>query len=379
VPRLSQILFALTIFTGLVSASHAYIVGRLALDTELPEPYPAVAVGAGVVLGLLLLAQPFASRLLAPRTARWFAWPAFSWMGLVFYLLISLGVTDLLQLVLGDGSVEAARTQAIACALISVVAVAAGMANALRTPGYRRVDVRIERWPESMNGFRIVQVSDIHIGAILGRGFAERVTRAVNALEPDIVAVTGDVVDGRVEHLADDVAPFAELAARHGVYFVTGNHEYYSGMKSWSQKLTELGLRRLDNERVPIHDGNGGLFELAGVNDHLADRVSRRGEDLPAALAGRDAALPLVLLAHNPMTFDRALSLEIDLQLSGHTHGGQLWPFNHLVKLQTRWVAGLYRRGRAQLYVSRGTGFWGPPMRLGAPAEITEIKIERGV
>jgi predicted MPP superfamily phosphohydrolase len=376
-PRLPAMLVFLGVFTALIASSHAYIVARLALDTHLPEPFPAVAIAAVSLFGVLLVAQPFASRILAPRVARYLAWPAFTWMGLCFYLLLSLGFTDLLQLLLGDGSLDAARLQAVACGTISLGAVAAGMAGALGTPGYQRVGVRIASWPASMSGFRIVQISDIHIGAILGRDFAERVTRAVNALEPDLIAVTGDVVDGQVEHLADHVAPFAQLSARHGVFFVTGNHEYYSGMRAWSDKLSELGLRRLDNERVSISDASGAFFELAGVNDQMADRISRRGEDLPAALAGRDGKQPLVLLAHNPMTFDRALSLDIDLQLSGHTHGGQLWPFNHLVKLQTRWVAGLYRRGRAQLYVSRGTGFWGPPMRIGAPAEITEIRVER--
>ena len=182
------------------------------------------------------------------------------------------------------------------------------------------------------------------------------------------------------DRLADthqQVAPLADLRARHGVFFVTGNHDHYSGASAWAAHVEALGMRVLRNQRAEIRD-RGAVFDLVGVDDHRGDLLGSGGrEDLPAALAGRDPARPAVLLAHDPSTFRRASALGIDLQLSGHTHGGQIWPFGWLVRLVIPFVAGRYRRNGAELYVSRGTGFWGPPMRLFAPAEVTELVLRR--
>jgi predicted MPP superfamily phosphohydrolase len=192
-------------------------------------------------------------------------------------------------------------------------------------------------------------------------------------MDADLVAVTGDLVDGRVEELFEEVAPFAALRGRLGVYFVTGNHDHYSDARAWASHAAQLGFRVLRNERVEI-GGESGIFDLVGVDDHRGGMLgSDGGEDLDAALAGREDSRPAVLLAHDPSTFKRAAQRGIDLQISGHTHGGQIWPFAALVRLAIPWVAGHYRVGCSQLYVSRGSGFWGPPMRLFAPAEITEI------
>jgi hypothetical protein len=258
-------------------------------------------------------------------------------------------------------------------ATVALVAGAQGLRSALAGPAVRRVEIGLARWPRELDGFRIAQISDIHIGPILGRAFAEDLVRRVNALAPDLVAITGDLVDGDARLLAGEVAPFAGLRARHGAYFVTGNHDHYSGARAWSAVVSGLGIRVLRNERVEIRSG-GAVFDLLGVDDHRGDVVGGDGgEDLGRALAGRDPARAAILLAHDPSTFRRASELGIDLQLSGHTHGGQIWPFEWLVRLVVPFVAGLYRRGGAILYVSRGTGFWGPPMRLRAPAEIGEI------
>jgi uncharacterized protein len=190
----------------------------------------------------------------------------------------------------------------------------------------------------------------------------------VNALQPDLIAIVGDLVDGSVDELAQSAAPLAALVAKHGAFFVTGNHEYYSGALAWLAHLRTLGIRTLENERVAIAEG----LDLAGTND-LAGRSAGHGPNLDQALANRDASRALVLLAHQPKTFLEAAGKDVDLQLSGHTHGGQIWPFGFLVRWQQGFLAGLSRVGRSQLYVSRGTGYWGPPMRLGAPAEITRV------
>jgi predicted MPP superfamily phosphohydrolase len=385
--RFVLVAFAALFILSLLAGIHFYVARRLILDPALPQPWRGLLLGAVVALGASLLLQPIGERGLSPRHARWITWPAALWMGLAFLLLLQLVVSDALlwlagrtalASVGGPGEATASGVRAAVVAGVALVAGAIGLRGALRPPRLVRLEIPLARWPRRLDGFRIVQISDIHIGPLLDRRFARSVVERVNALAPDLVAVTGDLVDGGVRRLADEVAPFAGLRARCGVYFVTGNHDHYSGARAWAARAAQLGMRVLRNERVEIRD-RGEAFDLVGVDDHRGNLVGRDGgEDLGAALSGRDPARPAVLLAHDPTTFRRASRLGIDLQLSGHTHGGQIWPFGYLVRLAVPWVAGRHRRGAAELYVSRGTGFWGPPMRLLAPAEITEIVLRAG-
>jgi hypothetical protein len=304
-------------------------------------------------------------------------------MGFAFLLLILIVASKVVQAMMGAvvvadasaGGLTAARLWAAAVFSLALAAGARGVQTARRGPTLERVELRLPRWPAGLDGFRIVQISDLHIGPILDRRFAAAVVQRCNALRPDLVAITGDLVDGDIRRIADEVAPLADLRAAHGVYFVTGNHDYYSGVDAWVERVEQLGIRALRNQRVAIRHGTA-VFDLAGVEDHHAHMVSpAHREDLTAALAGRDPGRPVVLLAHDPLTFKGAARLGIDLQLSGHTHGGQIWPFRYLVRLTTPYVAGRFQVGDARLYVSRGTGFWGPAMRLFAPGEISEITI----
>lgn len=363
-------------------AGHYYVIRRLVLDPGLAGAGRAAALALVGALALSVLLQPVAEHFLPPRRARLVSLPASLWLGFAFYLVLLLGASDLV-LALGAGSAlagAAAPSPDGGAALRAVLVVAAtllaggiALVHGRRGPRDTRVEIRLPRWPSALDGFRIVQISDVHIGPLLGREFACEVTQRVNALAPDLIAITGDLVDGSVAHLAAEVAPFAELRAPHGAYFVTGNHDYYSGADAWLEVIRSLGIRPLRNERVTI-ERSGRRFDLAGVDDHRAYLFGPgHGEDVPRALAGRDASLPVILLAHDPSTFKTASRLGVDLQLSGHTHGGQIWPFGYLVRLAVTFVAGHYSRGAAQLFVSCGTGFWGPPMRLAAPAEIIEI------
>jgi hypothetical protein len=240
----------------------------------------------------------------------------------------------------------------------------------------KRVEITLDRLPPGLDGTKIVQVCDLHMGGLLGRPFVEGVVTTVNRLNADVIAIVGDLVDGTIEQLRPVLAPVTGLRARHGVFFVTGNHEYYSrsGARAWMDEIERMGVRVLRNQRVAIGSEHEG-FDLAGVPDHGASRFPEEGpaENVPLALAGRDPARPVVLLAHQPKTIHAAADLGVDLQLSGHTHGGQIWPWGALVRLQQPYIRGLHRVRNTQLYVSCGTGYWGPPMRLGAPAEITEI------
>jgi predicted MPP superfamily phosphohydrolase len=375
----------LALALGFIAATHYYLALRLVLDPGWPEPARTLGIAAIATFAALIVLHPIAERAVPRSVARFASWPAALWMGAFFWLFLLLVASDVLLWTAGgvaraaDASPPgegAAALRAVVALSITGAAIAAGLRSGLAPPALRRVEFAIERWPRALDGFRIVQISDIHIGPLLGRAFAAHLAQRVNALAPDLVAVTGDLVDGSAPRLASEVAPFAELRARCGVFFVTGNHDHYSGAEHWSEAVRGLGMRVLRNERVEI-GAPGASFDLVGVDDHHAHFAGDGRSDLARALAGRDPERAAVLLAHDPATFSRARREAIDLQLSGHTHGGQIWPFAWFVRIATPYVAGRYRDGRAQLYVSRGTGFWGPPLRLFAPAEITEITLRR--
>lgn len=372
--------FVVVVLTVYLTGSR-YLTNRLIFEPQLGEAWTTVLFGLFLVFAVTPALQAAAERLAPPRVGRFVAWPANLFMGLAFYLLVGLFFLDVVLLIAGvltgqDFGLGVTRGRALAVVVFALGALALGMRSALAPPRRTSIEIRLARWPEALNGFRIVQISDIHIGLMLDAGFARSIVDHVNDLEPDLIAVTGDLVDGPVKHLVDDVAPFADLHAPHGVYFVTGNHDYYSGADPWLEHIrTALGMRPLRNERVPI-EKNGAHFDLAGVDDHRGNLFGPgHGEDVPKAMAGRDPDVPVVLLAHDPSTFPAAVEAQVDLQLSGHTHGGQIWPFNLLVRAAVGFVAGHYRRGDSQLLVSNGTGYWGPPMRVGAPAEILDITL----
>jgi predicted MPP superfamily phosphohydrolase len=379
--RLVVTIFISVIVTVLIGG-HLYIAQRLVLDPQLPSPWRSTLLAVLAALFATLLLQPIAERRWSRALSRLVAWPASLWMGLAFLLLTLVTFSDVTWLLLGAAApleasgftgITAARARALSIAGIGVLVGLVAVRGALRPPVIRRIELLLPRWPHALDGFRIVQISDVHIGPILDRRFAAQVVARANALAPDLIAITGDLVDGSVRRVGDEVAPFADLRARHGVFFVTGNHDHYSGADAWAEHLRSLGMTVLRNQHVRIGD-EGASFDLAGVEDHHAAMFGGSlREDLPGALAERDPQRAVVLLAHDPATFREAANLGVDLQLSGHTHGGQIWPFAYLVRLSTPYVAGLYREAGTQLYVSRGTGFWGPVMRLFAPAEITEI------
>ncbi|MET7906858.1 metallophosphoesterase [Streptomyces avermitilis] len=256
-----------------------------------------------------------------------------------------------------------------AAAAAAVGTVGYGTYGVLRGPGVKRVTVPLAKLPRSAHGFRIAVVSDIHLSPVLGRGFAQRVVDTINSTQPDLIAVVGDLVDGSVKDLGPAAAPLSRLKARHGSYFVTGNHEYFSGAGQWVEEVRRLGLNPLENARTELAG-----FDLAGVND-VAGESEGQGPDFGKALGDRDTTRAVVLLAHQPVQIHEAVRHDVDLQLSGHTHGGQLWPGNLVAAAANPTVAGLERYGDTQLYVSRGAGAWGPPTRVGAPSDITVVEL----
>jgi uncharacterized protein len=259
---------------------------------------------------------------------------------------------------------------------LSVFATLAGLIGARRRARIVNIDVPLLDLAPALHGFSIVQISDIHVGTTIRKKYVERIVKAVNALKPDLIAVTGDMVDGSVRDLAVHTAPLAGLQAVHGAFFVTGNHEYYSGATAWTAEFVRLGLRVLLNEHAVI-EHQGASLVIAGVTDFSSHRFNASQRSDPhIALAGAptDASVK-ILLAHQPRSAAAAASAGFDLQLSGHTHGGQFWPWNLFVRFQQPFTAGLHRLNHLWIYVSRGTGYWGIPNRFGAPSEITRLRL----
>ncbi|KUN30782.1 hypothetical protein AQJ11_11275 [Streptomyces corchorusii] len=431
------IVFALVALAVLavVAGLHWYVWRRLVRDST-RGPGPARRAGTAVFVAgpVLMTGALVAERAGAPFwLQRTLAWPGFLWMALALYLLLAVLASEAVRPLvnrlsrriapspldhpspdpaaspLGEPGPEVqgaeppgavttapapARTPAPAQApapaprvqeptrrlvvsrllagaatTAAVATVGHGTYGVLKGPRVKRVTVPLAKLPRAAHGFRIAVVSDIHLGPVLGRGFAQRVVDTVNATRPDLIAVVGDLVDGSVKDLGPAAAPLARLSARHGAYFVTGNHEYFSGAEQWIEEVRDLGLHPLQNARTELP-----YFDLAGVND-VQGESEGQGPDFARALDDRDPARACVLLAHQPVQIHEAVRHGVDLQLSGHTHGGQLWPGSLLAAAANPTVAGLDRYGDTQLYVSRGAGAWGPPTRVGAPSDVTVIEL----
>jgi len=372
----------LSVITTISLGAHRYVYVRLVRDA-----YWSPGVQNAAIVGLTVFAlAPIASMMvigLGGHVSKPLAFAVMLWMGTMLYLLLSAGIGDLTTLALriarpgafdGERRLFLARAIAGVAAAVSAGITAYGVAHAFAGPKLVRVRVPLAKLATTKNGYRIVQLSDIHIGATIGREFIERLVADVNALDADLVAITGDLVDGSVDVLRHHVAPLGTLKSKDGVYFVTGNHEYYSGADEWIAHLTTLGIRTLRNEHVSIGGDDG--FDLAGVDDFRSAGLGNgHGPDLVRALDGRDTSRPVVLLAHQPKQAFEAAEHGVDLQLSGHTHAGQIRPFDWLVRLEQPFLVGMHRLRSTTLYVSPGTGFWGPPMRVGTTAEITELQL----
>ena len=381
-----------------VALGHLYLWRRLVVDTTRPRTLGRRIGGLAVVGAFVLLMSALVvTRRVPPEYGKFFAWPGFVWLALLFYLAIALGIAEIPRRILltratlvpaavgaGPDPVEPvevvpdpsrrlfiSRSVAIGSGIAAGGVVGYGMTQALGAPQLLNVPVTLDKLQASLSGFRIAVVSDIHLGPLLGRSHTERIVRMINEQEADLVAIVGDLVDGTVAELGEAAAPLRDLVSKHGSFFVTGNHEYFSGHEQWIAELDRLGVNPLRNEGLTVAGG----IELVGVND-VTGKSYNDGPDFDRALAGRDKNKPLVLLAHQPVQVSDASSHGVDLQLSGHTHGGQMVPFNFVVPVQQPSVAGLSKVDDTWLYVSRGAGFWGPPVRVGAPPDITMIELK---
>jgi uncharacterized protein len=383
---------------------HGLIWFRMVRSTTRPGRVRRRLTWLVVALGLLIaLAVPLGSSLPLDAAAP-LEWAAFTWLGTAFYLFLFLIVLEPVRLVARlaarrrepaqqgaapdpepepDGAPPGvprrlflARGLAVTAGVATLATVGTGAVLANIAPAVRRVPITIPRLDPALDGLRIVTFSDAHLSATWRRSRLERVIDLVNEQRPDVVAIVGDLVDAPVEELREDIAPLADLVSQQGVYFVTGNHEYFTETEPWMRHLPTLGIDVLRNERVPIRRG-AASFDLAGIDDRTAagSGVPGHGADLDAALDGRDDSVPVVLLAHQPFMVEQARAAGVDLQLSGHTHGGQLWPFDYVIRLDQPAVEGLHRMGDTQLFVTAGAGNWGPAIRVGARPEVVVVEL----
>lgn len=395
------------ILSSVLGLAHLYVWKRLIKDTTGPGGTRRLLTAAFLVLAALLVMTLMVPRFTGLEESAWFAWPGYIWFALVGYLLLALLVLEPVRLVLrgwakrGNDSGSAApaapidagpptpeppttsavnrrvflaRTSAVAAGVAASGLVGYGAATALGPPNILQVPIRLPRLDPAFNGFRIAVVSDIHLGPLLGRKHTERIVRMINETDADLVAIVGDLVDGTVETLGHAAEPLQDLVSREGSFFVTGNHEYFvEDTVPWLRELDRLGVSPLRNESTPIRRG-AASFTLAGVND-LAGEERGDPPDYDRALGGIDPSKATVLLAHQPVMVEEAAARGVDLQLSGHTHGGQTWPFQYIVEAVQPSLAGLSTHQDTQLYVSRGAGFWGPPVRVGAPPDISVLTL----
>ncbi|ADD44550.1 metallophosphoesterase [Stackebrandtia nassauensis] len=367
---------------------HGYLWWRLVRCAMPPGRWRKAATIALAVMAPTVPGALIAMHTLSPTEGAWITWPGFIWYGLLVYLLLALVAGELLRLVLfvarkirrrgaEPETPEAvasrrrflARGVAIGAGAVAVTTVGYGMTQAFSSARLERITIRLRGLADAGEGFRIALVADTHVGPFLGRGNISGIVERVNAEKPDVVVIPGDLIDGTVADLGPAVAPLGDLRARHGVYFSLGNHEYLFDFDNWVEYLRDLGIRTLRNERVELPH-----FDLAGVNDSSGDNVGDP-PDYERALGDRDPDRPVVLLAHQPAQAYEAQKYGVDLQLSGHTHGGQFFPAGLLTSIGQPVMAGHGTVGDTQLYVTRGTGFWGPAIRVGSPPEITLITL----
>lgn len=411
-------LIFLALILVVVGVGQWYLWSRLVRATTRPRS-TARRVGTVlmVVLGFLPVSAVGVQRLDLPEAVGLaITWVGYIWLALMFYLFLSLLVLEIPRAVLrrrrqrrtapelvtttttattteapasavpsasGPSGSALTRRRAIArgfaltAGVVAIGTVGFGVRSALGPIAYRRTTIGLDTLPSELSGLKIAVISDLHVGEINGRDFVARVVDQVNSQQPDLVAICGDLVDGSVAARGEMVGPLQELESRFGSYFVTGNHEYFSDAEEWIDYLPDLDVTVLHNEHVTLGTGTATI-DLAGVDDESAAASGQTGQgaNYRKALAGRDTSRPVILMAHQPVQVSHAEQYGVDLQLSGHTHGGQLWPFQGVIKLQQGYVAGLYRVGGTQLYVTRGAGFWGPPVRVGAPPDISILTLQ---
>ncbi|MCI5073337.1 metallophosphoesterase [bacterium] len=370
------------VFISVLLAIHAYLAWKIIFAPKLGTVWQWTLSLALLFLFLTMLSRLSLYRRIPKSLHRIHAYLAYCWMGLMFFLLVGFILCDLVFIlpvwaaegVFLTGSDQAYFKMMIVVSLASVISLYA-YGQAKRGPKVKQQNIILSKLPKALCGFKVVQISDLHIGDIIQEAYIKQTVSLCNAQKPDLIVITGDLVDAPVEQLAPLAQELKHLSAKHGVYFVTGNHEYYAGAQAWIDYLKTLNIHTLRNTAVEIADGKHS-FNLVGIDDVSGGKfIPGHGPQLAKAVEHCQKDKVSILLAHQPKSIVDAEKHGIDLQLSGHTHNGQIWPFQMLVALDQPYLKGLYQHGNMQIYVNPGTGFWGPPMRFYGRSEITSIEL----
>lgn len=380
----------IAIFLGILTLLNAYAAWRVIARWPWADAHLTIAWFAALLFFLLQLAGPFGDRLWFPAWKKrgadavvhvlsWISTLAFGIMSIVVVFAMATDIGGLLWEFIAPAAepAEADRVLLLILGGGTLATLILGVWQARSGPRVRTVEIPLATLPARFDGFKIVQISDLHVGSTIGRGYVRNVVKMANALAPDLIALTGDFADGKAADVADEIAPLADLRAPEGLFFVTGNHEYFWDAAAWMAVFRKLGARVLINEHALIRRGSDAVV-LAGVTDYSTRSFGPpHGSDPAAALAGAPQATAKILLAHQPASCEAASAVGFDLQLSGHTHSGQYFPFNLMIGFFQRYYRGLNRHGDMWVYVNRGTGYWGPPLRAGVPSEITLLVLRR--
>ncbi len=387
------IFFIVALF--ILSIIHGVVGWKIIPALGLSGPVKLLAWGIiPLAIALPILPIIFRSRSIENDLIDWFSWAGYISLGFFVLTFLAVLAKDAMIIILNlceklaslfgvathvptdQGRREfIQKDTGIGILTLTGTSSAMGIYNARQSPIVIKKDIPIRDLDHSFDGLTIAQISDFHIGPTIKKGFVRGVVNQVNALEPDIIALTGDLVDGSVKYLAKEVAPIQDLSARIGKYFTTGNHEYYSGVDAWLDEVDRLGFTNLVDSHEVISNGKGA-FTLGGVTDYRSKQIKpEHRSDPETAFSGAPKNLPKILLAHQPASIFAAHRAGVDLQLSGHTHGGQFWPFLYAVRMANPYIAGLHDHDGTWIYVNRGAGYWGPPLRIGVPSEITLLKL----
>ncbi len=374
--------------TIIILSIHYYLWLRLIRDTGLNGLYKDIGTYSLIAFTLSFPIALLADRILPLKYSFPLLWLSYFWLGvmmLLFFLLFSIDIIKIIIYIFqkltmaGEEIANPERREfvsgliASAASTIVLISSGIGVKNYYSNAVVKKFNVSLKGLPEALKGFKIVQISDLHLGQMMTKKILEQIVDQVNSLKPDLIAITGDLADGSTAKLLNEANPLKNLKAEKGIYFVTGNHEYYSGVENWTLAIDKMGIKVLNNENIKIRREDD-YFYLAGVTDHEGKNFGRKhASDFKKALSGLENGKKKILLAHQPIAVQKASEYGTDLVLAGHTHGGQIWPFNYFVYLQQPYLKGFYDYNGTKLYVNQGTGCWGPPVRLGSKNEITQI------
>ena len=377
-----------SIASGIIFSIHYYLWLKIIKNPVLKGNYKIIGTCLLIMLAVSFPLSNAIARFVPFKYSFPILWISCLWLGMMMLLFFAFCFTDCVKMIMylftkfttsGEGLSNPGRREFMSKVFASGVSTIVFGASAVGIKNYyteaivKTIKISILDLPKIFKNFKIIQISDLHIGQMMTAATLKKIVNKVNKLNPDLVVITGDIVDGSAKNLLNEIIFLKELKAKKGVYFVTGNHEYYSGVRRWTYEIKKMGIKVLNNENVKIKE-NEEFFYLAGITDSESRRHDKKNStNINKALAGLEINKKKILLAHRPTEVEQASEYGVDLVLAGHTHGGQIWPFSYLVALQQPYLKGYYKYKNTNLYVNQGTGCWGPPLRLNTFNEITEI------